>query len=150
MARKRAVTVWLAAAIAIHAGARHVLVTDVNDYRLDLAKRLGADLALNVTLEKSHQPEKTLGMKEGFVVGLPQHPATTRVAYDALNHASIIDGARLCKAIRFRHKNCDMADIEAQLMEAGKICKTPIGRQKFLKIRLCHTLKTKTKFLVYR
>ena len=37
---------------------------------------------------------------------------------DALNHASIIDGVRLCKARRFRYNNCDMADLEQQLIEA--------------------------------
>ncbi len=37
---------------------------------------------------------------------------------DELNHASIIDGVRLCKAQRFRYKNCDMADLEAKLIEA--------------------------------
>jgi glycine C-acetyltransferase len=40
------------------------------------------------------------------------------VISDELNHASIIDGIRLCKAQRFRYKNCDMADLEARLMEA--------------------------------
>jgi glycine C-acetyltransferase len=39
---------------------------------------------------------------------------------DALNHASIIDGIRLCKAKRFRYRNCDMADLEARLREAGQ------------------------------
>jgi glycine C-acetyltransferase len=38
---------------------------------------------------------------------------------DELNHASIIDGVRLCKAQRFRYKNCDMADLEAQLQAAA-------------------------------
>lgn len=38
---------------------------------------------------------------------------------DELNHASIIDGVRLCKAKRFRYKNCDMADLEAKLKEAS-------------------------------
>ena len=42
---------------------------------------------------------------------------------DALNHASIIDGVRLCKAQRFRYANCDMADLEAQLI-AAKGCRT--------------------------
>ena len=37
---------------------------------------------------------------------------------DALNHASIIDGVRLCKAKRYRYANCDMADLEAQLKQA--------------------------------
>ena len=38
---------------------------------------------------------------------------------DALNHASVIDGIRLCKAQRFRYSNCDMADLEAKLQEAS-------------------------------
>lgn len=38
---------------------------------------------------------------------------------DELNHASVIDGIRLCKAQRFRYKNCDMADLDAKLTEAG-------------------------------
>ena len=45
------------------------------------------------------------------------------VISDALNHASIIDGVRLCKAQRFRYANCDMADLEAQLI-AAKNCRT--------------------------
>lgn len=46
---------------------------------------------------------------------------------DALNHASIIDGVRLCKAKRFRYANCDMADLEAQLQAADDAgCKTKL------------------------
>ena len=45
------------------------------------------------------------------------------VISDALNHASIIDGVRLCKAQRFRYANCDMADLEAQLI-AAQACRT--------------------------
>jgi glycine C-acetyltransferase len=44
--------------------------------------------------------------------------AEDAVISDELNHASIIDGVRLCKAQRFRYKNCDMADLEAQLQAA--------------------------------
>ncbi len=44
--------------------------------------------------------------------------AEDAVISDELNHASIIDGVRLCKAARFRYKNCDMADLEAQLIAA--------------------------------
>mgnify|MGYP000491066542 CR=1 FL=1 len=60
----------MAVAIAKHAGARHVVITDVNDYRLDLAKTLGADVALNVTKSSLDDVRKQLRMKEGFDVGL--------------------------------------------------------------------------------
>lgn len=46
--------------------------------------------------------------------------ADDAIISDELNHASIIDGVRLCKAKRFRFKNCDMSDLEAQLKEADK------------------------------
>lgn len=45
--------------------------------------------------------------------------AEDAIISDELNHASIIDGVRLCKAQRFRYKNCDMADLEAQLKAAS-------------------------------
>jgi threonine 3-dehydrogenase len=60
----------MAVAVAQHAGARHVVVTDVNDYRLDLAKRMGATVALNVSKSSLRDVQSKLGMKEGFDVGL--------------------------------------------------------------------------------
>ena len=57
-------------AVVKHAGARHVVVTDVNDYRLDLAKRMGATVALNVSKGNLRDVQHELGMKEGFDVGL--------------------------------------------------------------------------------
>ncbi|MGV7202975.1 glycine C-acetyltransferase [Xanthomonas axonopodis pv. cajani] len=55
---------------------------------------------------------------------LGEHDA---IISDALNHASIIDGVRLCKAKRFRYANCDMADLEAQLQAADAAgCKTKL------------------------
>ncbi len=60
----------MAAAIARFAGARHVVITDVNDYRLDLAKKMGASIALNVTRGSLDEAMKQLGMLEGFDVGL--------------------------------------------------------------------------------
>ena len=57
-------------AIARHVGARHVVVTDMNEYRLDLAKKLGATRVVNVKEEKLPDVIKELGMKEGFDVGL--------------------------------------------------------------------------------
>jgi len=49
----------------------------------------------------------------------PLFGAEDAIISDELNHASIIDGVRLCKAQRFRYKNCDMADLEAQLQAAS-------------------------------
>jgi threonine 3-dehydrogenase len=60
----------MAAAVVKHAGARFVVVTDVNDHRLGLAKRMGADVTVNVTREKIDDVERRLGMHEGFDVGL--------------------------------------------------------------------------------
>jgi threonine 3-dehydrogenase len=60
----------MAAAIARHAGARHVVVTDIIPYRLELARKMGATLALDARHEKIEDAQKKLGMKEGFDVGL--------------------------------------------------------------------------------
>ena len=60
----------MAVGIAKHAGARHVVITDVNDYRLDLAKKMGATRTVNVTREKLSAVQKQMDMREGFDVGL--------------------------------------------------------------------------------
>ncbi len=60
----------MAVAIARFVGARHVVITDVNDYRLDLAKQMGATRAVNVQRETIEQTMSALGMQEGFDVGL--------------------------------------------------------------------------------
>ena len=83
----------MAAAVARHAGARFVVVTDVNDYRLDLARQMGASVALNV---KSGPPlrdvQQQLGMKEGFDVGLEMSgsPAALREMIDNMCHGGKI------------------------------------------------------------
>jgi threonine 3-dehydrogenase len=60
----------MAAAIVRHAGARHVVVTDLNPFRLEIARKMGATLALDVRRESIAAAQKALGMKEGFDVGL--------------------------------------------------------------------------------
>jgi threonine 3-dehydrogenase len=60
----------MAAAVARHAGARHIVVTDVNAYRLSLAKKMGATRVVDVSKEKLKDVQKELGMHEGFDVGL--------------------------------------------------------------------------------
>ncbi|APE28678.1 L-threonine 3-dehydrogenase [Aurantiacibacter gangjinensis] len=60
----------MAAAVCRHAGARHVVITDLNDNRLEMAKQLGVTRAVNVTRETIEDVQKELGMAEGFDVGL--------------------------------------------------------------------------------
>src|SRR6266705_1089431 len=60
----------MAAAVVRHAGARYVVITDVNDYRLELAKRVRVDLALNPRQLSIADAQKKLGMKEGFDIGM--------------------------------------------------------------------------------
>jgi threonine 3-dehydrogenase len=60
----------MACAVAQHAGARYVVVTDVNPYRLELAKTLGATVALDIRERAIDDVQHELGMREGFDVGL--------------------------------------------------------------------------------
>ncbi|UBV44038.1 L-threonine 3-dehydrogenase [Deinococcus taeanensis] len=60
----------MAAAVARHVGARNVVITDINDYRLDLARRMGVTRAVNVAREDLRSVMTELGMTEGFDVGL--------------------------------------------------------------------------------
>lgn len=76
------------AAIAKHVGARYVVVTDVNDYRLELAKTMGATRAINVTRDNIRDTMNELGMTEGFDVGLEMSgvPAAFHDMLDTMNH----------------------------------------------------------------
>lgn len=60
----------MSAAIVRHAGARHIVVTDINPYRLELAKKMGATRVVDVSKEKLSDIQKELGMEEGFDIGL--------------------------------------------------------------------------------
>lgn len=60
----------MAAAVVRHAGARHVVITDMNPYRLQLARSMGVTRAINVRETTVTQVQNELGMKEGFDVGL--------------------------------------------------------------------------------
>ena len=60
----------MAAAVAVHAGARYTVITDVNPYRLELARKLGVTRAVDVSKETLGDVQKELGMREGFDVGL--------------------------------------------------------------------------------
>jgi threonine 3-dehydrogenase len=60
----------MAAAVARHAGARHVVITDVNDHRLELARKVGVSRAVNPKTQSLADVQKELDMTEGFDVGL--------------------------------------------------------------------------------
>jgi threonine 3-dehydrogenase len=60
----------MAAAVARHAGARHVVITDLNPYRLELARKAGVTLALDPRERSLRDVQQELGMSEGFDVGL--------------------------------------------------------------------------------
>jgi threonine 3-dehydrogenase len=60
----------MAAAVVRHSGARHVVITDVNPWRLELAQRLGVTRAVDARSERLEDIQKQLGMTEGFDVGL--------------------------------------------------------------------------------
>jgi len=82
----------MAVAIVKHAGARHIVITDVNDYRLDLAKKMGATVAHNVKTGSLQDVQKKLGMKEGFDVGLEMsgNAAAFRDMIDSMAHGGKI------------------------------------------------------------
>ena len=82
----------MAAAIAKHVGARNVVITDVNDYRLDLAKKLGATRTVNVTKQKLETVMSELGMKEGFDVGMEMsgNAQAFRQMLETMNHGGKI------------------------------------------------------------
>ncbi|HEU0229741.1 MAG TPA: L-threonine 3-dehydrogenase [Burkholderiaceae bacterium] len=82
----------MAAAIARHVGARNVVITDVNDYRLDLARKMGATRAVNVSREKLADVALELGMNEGFDVGLEMSgaPAAFTSMLEHMNHGGKI------------------------------------------------------------
>jgi threonine 3-dehydrogenase len=78
----------MAVAIARHVGARHIVITDVNDYRLDLARKMGASKAINVSHDSLDQAMKDLGMVEGFDVGLEMsgNPSAFRDLLRTMHH----------------------------------------------------------------
>jgi threonine 3-dehydrogenase len=82
----------MAAAIARHAGARFVVITDVNEYRLELARKLGVTLAVNITRESLSEVMQRLGMKEGFDVGMEMsgNPTAFRDMIDVMSHGGKI------------------------------------------------------------
>src|SRR5690242_19288058 len=82
----------MAAEVCRHVGARFVVITDVSPYRLELARSMGADLALDVSRESVASAQKRLGMVEGFDVALEMsgHPSALPEILANLNHGGRI------------------------------------------------------------
>lgn len=82
----------MAAAVCRHVGARKIVVTDVNDFRLSLAAKMGATRTVNVTQEKLPDVMRELGMTEGFDVGLEMSgvPSAFTAMLNGMNHGGKI------------------------------------------------------------
>jgi threonine 3-dehydrogenase len=82
----------MAAAICRHVGARHVVITDMNPYRLDLAKKMGATRTVNIQKESLQDVMREIGMVEGFDVGLEMSgvPSAFRQMLESMNHGGKI------------------------------------------------------------
>ncbi|AHE66552.1 threonine dehydrogenase-related Zn-dependent dehydrogenase [Legionella oakridgensis ATCC 33761 = DSM 21215] len=82
----------MAAAIVRHIGARHVVITDVNDHRLELAQKMGVSRAINVKYQSIREVMEELGMTEGFDIGLEMsgNPMALNDMVKAMNHGGRI------------------------------------------------------------
>lgn len=82
----------MAAAVAKHVGARHVVITDINEYRLQLAENMGATRAVNVAEQDLKGVMDELGMTEGFDVGMEMSgvPSAFQSMLERMNHGGKI------------------------------------------------------------
>ena len=115
----------MAAAVAKHVGARHVVITDVNEYRLDLARKMGATRAVNVANEKLEDVAKELGMTEGFDIGLEMSgvPSAFNAMLNNMNHGG--------KIAMLGIPPSDMAVDWNQVIFKGLVIKGIYGREMF-------------------
>lgn len=82
----------MAIAVVRHAGARKIAITDVSAPRLELARQLGVDLAIDVSRTRVREAQRELGMREGFDIGLEMsgHPSALPEMIDNMNHGGRI------------------------------------------------------------
>ena len=115
----------MAAAVARHAGARHVLITDINDYRLELAEQMGATRAVNTSTTNLQDVMSELGMTEGFDVGLEMSgvPIAFNQMLTAMNHGG--------KVALLGIPPGDMAIDWNQVIFKGLVIKGIYGREMF-------------------
>jgi threonine 3-dehydrogenase len=115
----------MAAAVARHAGARHVVVTDLNPYRLELARQLGATRTVRIDRESLPAVVKEIGMTEGFDVGMEMSGAAAafRQMLETMNHGGKIALLGIPPA--------EMAVDWHQVVFKGLILKGIYGREMF-------------------
>lgn len=115
----------MAAAVARHAGARHVVITDINDYRLGLAEQMGATRAVNTSTTNLTAVMKELGMTEGFDVGLEMSgvPVAFNQMLNTMNHGGKIAMLGIPPG--------DMAIDWNQVIFKGLVIKGIYGREMF-------------------
>lgn len=115
----------MAAAVCKHVGARHVVITDINEYRLDLAKKLGDIRTVNVANEDLSQVMSELGMTEGFDVGLEMSgvPSAFHSMLETMNHGG--------KIAMLGIPGQDMAIDWSKVIFKGLIIKGIYGREMF-------------------
>lgn len=115
----------MAAAVAKHVGARHVVITDINPYRLELAEKMGATRAVNVAEQKLEDVMAELGMTEGFDVGLEMSgvPVAFNSMLNNMNHGGKISMLGIPPS--------DMAVDWNQVIFKGLIIKGIYGREMF-------------------
>lgn len=115
----------MAVAVARHAGARHVVITDINDFRLELAAKMGATRTVNSSKENLRDVMKQLGMSEGFDVGLEMSgvPVAFNGMLEAMNHGG--------KIALLGIPPSDMAVDWNQVIFKGLIIKGIYGREMF-------------------
>lgn len=115
----------MAAAVARHVGARHVVITDVNEYRLALARNMGVTRAVNVSNESLDTVMNELGMTEGFDVGLEMSgvPAAFSDMLDKMNHGG--------KIAMLGIPPSEMAIDWTQVIFKGLVLKGVYGREMF-------------------
>lgn len=82
----------MAVAVAKHVGARHIVITDINEYRLSLAKQMGATCAVNINQQDIQEVMSDLGMTEGFDVGMEMSgiPSAFQSMLEKMNHGGKI------------------------------------------------------------
>lgn len=115
----------MAAAVCKHVGARNVVITDINDYRLELARTMGVTRAVNVAHEDLRAVMRELGMTEGFDVGLEMSgaPPAFRTLLEVMNH-----GGRIAL---LGIPPCEMAIDWNQVIFKGLFIKGIYGREMF-------------------